>query len=54
VSTAETEIRKVTVEMEPDLKRRLVLVAAREGKTQKEIIIGLVTAYVTRKEAEGG
>lgn len=37
-----------------DLLVRLQVVAARERKSQQEIVVGLVNAYVLRKEAEQG
>lgn len=36
-----------------DLMRRLKIVAAKQGKTQNEILVGMLTAYVDRHEKEG-
>ena len=43
---------KVTFRMPEELHLRLKLVAVREGKSLQEILNGLATSYVTRKEAE--
>lgn len=45
--------KKLTVDMEEELQRRLKTLAAREGKTVKEIVNGLVEAYLRKKDAEG-
>jgi metal-responsive CopG/Arc/MetJ family transcriptional regulator len=46
-------MKKITVEMEDELLMRLKLVAVKESKKMSEIVRGLVSAYVTRKEGEG-
>ena len=33
--------------------RRLKVVAARQGKTQNEVVVGMLTAYVEKYEREG-
>lgn len=46
------ETKKLSVDIEEELLRRLKAVAAMEGKTVREIIVGLAEAYVRRKEGE--
>ena len=45
---------KLTVEVPADLVRRLRVVAVLSGRSQKEIVVGLVEAYVVKKEGERG
>ena len=44
---------KTTIRIDDELLRRLKIVAIHDRKTVSEIIRGLVTAYVQKKEAEG-
>lgn len=43
---------KITVRMDEALARRLKIMAVMERKTITEIVLGLVSAYVERKEKE--
>ena len=45
---------KLTVRLDADLAKRLRLLAVRDDKTVQEIVAGLVSAYVVRKESENG
>ena len=44
------EVTIVAVQMPVERHKRLKIVAAKEGKTIKEIINGLVEAWVAKKE----
>lgn len=43
---------KITVRMDETLAQRLKIVAVTERKTVTQIVVGLVSAYVERKEKE--
>jgi predicted transcriptional regulator len=45
-------MKKVTIELEPELHRRLKVVAASEDYSVKEIVTGLIDNWVGRKESE--
>lgn len=42
-------LKKLTIQIDVDLHRRLKAIAAQEGKTMREIVEEQLTAYVTSK-----
>ena len=46
------EWKQVSYRMPVGLTKRLKVVAAIEGKTQNEIVVGMIDAYVSKREKE--
>ena len=46
------DVAQLTVRLPRDLHKRLKIVQVRDGRPMNEVVVGMITSWVSKKEAE--